>query len=332
MKFTKKLIMLSIFIFMLILTGCQSQNSKQVENTTKLNLVLDYVPNTNHTGIYVAQKKGYYKKAGISLKIIEPGQNNTSTDLVAANKAQFGVSVQEDVTYAKTAKKKLPVKAIATILQHNTSGFASLKKENIKTPKDFENKTYAGWQAPSESAVLEGVMDRYNGDFNKLKIVGSPGGGFADLGKKVDFEWFFEGWDNVKAQQAGVKLNYMPVSKLDKRLDYYTPLIIGNENYLKNHPKVAKKFLAATKKGYQFAIKHPEESAKILHTYAPENSLKLLSASQKFLSKNYTDNPQKWGEMKESTWNNYTDFMYQYKLIDAKVPAEKMFTNKYLGD
>lgn len=331
MKIQKKLAGLIILLMVFILAGCQNKNEKPSEKVTKLNLVLDYVPNTNHTGIYVAQKKGYYKKAGIDLKIIEPGQNNTSTDLVAANKAQFGVSIQEDVTYAKTAKKQLPVKAIATIIQHNTSGFASLKSANIKTPKDFENKTYAGWQSPSESAVLKGVMERYNGDFNKLKMVGSPGGGVADLGKKIDFEWFFEGWDNVKAQQAGVKLNYMPVAKLDKRLDYYTPLIIGNENYLKAHPKIAKNFLAATKKGYQYAIKHPDSSAKILHSYAPENSMKLLLASQKYLSKNYTDDPQNWGEMKEKTWNNYTDFMYQYKLITKKVPADKMFTNKYLG-
>jgi ABC-type nitrate/sulfonate/bicarbonate transport system substrate-binding protein len=137
---------------MMGLTGCDnkkndaSKTEPASENhvLTKVTLVLDYLPNTNHTGFYVALNKGYYKEAGLDLKIIEPA-DNTVTTLIATGQGNYGLSYQEDVTYALTSDDPLPIKAIATIIQHNTSGFASYKGKNITRPKDFEGKIYAGW-------------------------------------------------------------------------------------------------------------------------------------------------------------------------------------------
>jgi len=146
----KKIGLLALSALMVTsLAGCGSAKDNAKKELKEVTLVLDYVPNTNHTGFYVAQEKGYFKEEGLKVNIIEPGDDSTSAVLVAANKGEFGVSYQEDVTYARTAEEVLPIKAIATIIQHNTSGFVSLKKENIKSPKDFEGKVYAGWQAPS---------------------------------------------------------------------------------------------------------------------------------------------------------------------------------------
>ena len=69
-----------------------------------MTLILDYVPNTNHTGIYVAQDLGYFEDEGITLNIVEPGNDQTSATLVGAGRGEFGVSYQEDVTYARTAE------------------------------------------------------------------------------------------------------------------------------------------------------------------------------------------------------------------------------------
>ena len=74
----------------------------------EVTLILDYVPNTNHTGIYVAQEKGYFEEEGITLNIVEPGNDQTSATLVGAGRGEFGVSYQEDVTYARTAEDPLP--------------------------------------------------------------------------------------------------------------------------------------------------------------------------------------------------------------------------------
>lgn len=321
-------------LFMISIAACgQKEDSEKTDKgLKKITVVLDYVPNTNHTGMYVALKKGYYEEAGLDVTFIEPGNENTSATLVATGKGQFGVSYQEDVTYALTSEEKLPIKAIATIMEHNTSGFVSTKDAFIQTPKDFEGKVYSGWQSPSEEAVIKAVMKNAAADFSKLTLVGDAGGGFASLGKDADIKWFFEGWDNVKAEMAGVKLNYLPLRELDSRLDYYTPVIIANQDILDNDPETAKAFLKATKKGYQEAIAEPAASAEILHEYASDYEIDFLKKSQEFVSENYTDDPAKWGEMKDSTWNNYTDFLYENELIKKKIPADELYTNQFLSE
>lgn len=327
----KKISMFVLSAFMMItLSGCQGNKETAQGGEKEVTLILDFVPNTNHTGIYVAQEKGYFKDAGVKVNIIEPGENETSATLVAANKGQFGVSYQEDVTYARTAEEPLPIRAIATVIQHNTSGFVSLKSANINSPKDFEGKVYAGWQAPSEEAVIKAVMNKAGADFSKLTMVGADGSGFASLGKSVDLQWEFEGWAVIKGRMEGYDLNYVPLKDLDERLDYYTPVIITNEDMIKNDPETVKKFMSALKKGYEYAIEQPEEAAEILSKYAPDYDLEFLKESQKYLSEAYRGDAENWGEMKDEVWDNYTNFMVENGLINHAITAKEQYTNEFL--
>lgn len=325
----KKLLYMILSAFMVVsMAGC-SQNT-ETNGLKKVTVILDYLPNTNHTGLYVAKERGYFEQEGLDVEIIEPGDDQTSATLIAAKKGDFGVSYQEDVTYALTAEDPLPIRAIATIVQHNTSGFVSLKEENIKSPKDFEGKVYAGWQAPSEEAVINAVMNADDADFSKLTMVGADGSGFAALGNKVDLQWEFEGWAVTKGRMEGYDLDFMPLTSLDERLDYYTPLLITNEDMIKNDKETVQKFVNATKKGYEFAIDNPEKSAEILSTYCPDYELDFLIESQKFLSKEYSKDSDTWGLMKDEVWNNYTQFMYENGLIKENITADKQYTNEFI--
>lgn len=242
----------------------QEPSNDQLEDIT---VILDYVANTNHTGMYVALDQGYYQEEGLNVKIVEPTEGATAT-LIAVGKGDFGISYQEDVTIALTADDPLPIKAIATIIQHNTSGFATYADKNIQSPKDFEGKIYAGWGGPGEEAVLKAVMAQDGGDFSKLTMVISDGSGFEALKDKADIMWFFEAWDNVKCKLNDFPINYTLVRELDSRLDYYTPVIIASNDTLENRPDTVRKFLAATTKGYEYVISNPKESAEILQKYA----------------------------------------------------------------
>jgi len=290
------------------------------------------VPNTNHTGLYVAKAKGFFEEEGLDVNIIQPSEGGAAA-LIAAKKAQFGISYQEEVTYAKTAEKPLPIKAIAAIIQHNTSGFASPKDKNIATPKDFESKVYGGWGSPSEEAILNALMQNSGADFKKLKMVDAGSDDFFTVTKKnIDFEWIFYGWTGIEAELKGFPINYIELRKLDNRMDYYTPLIIANEEVLKDNPELAKKFLKATTKGYEYSIENPEESANILVKAVPEIDAKLAVASQKYLAKEYKADAKRWGEMKEEVWNNYTQFLFEKKLIPKNMDAKEAFTNEYLPE
>lgn len=315
----------------MMLSGCgSSKKSEGEEGLEKVKVILDWTPNTNHTGIYVAKEKGYFKELGLDVEIIQPSEGS-SLQLVAAGKGDFAITYQEDLTYARTSDSPMPVKAIATIIQHNTSGFASPKEKNIETVKDFEGKVYGGFGGPSEKAILQAVMEKAGADFSKLTTVDVGTEDFFIATKNnLDFEWTFEGWTNISAKLRNFDINYIPLRELDERLDYYTPIIASSESTLNEKSDMVKKFMEATSKGYEFAINNPEESAEILVKEVPEIDKDLAVESQKFLAKEYKSDANRWGEMKDSIWDNYTQFMLEYKLINKDMKASEAYTNEFL--
>lgn len=325
-----------VAVTMLVMTGCSKELKDTAESTSSsqsledTNVILDWTPNTNHTGLYVALEKGYYKSEGLDVKIIQPSDGTTAT-LVATGKGDFGVSYQEDVTYALTGDEALPIKAIATIIQHNTSGFAMPASKNIKSVKNFEGKVYGGWGSPSEEAILKAVMEDSGADFKKLKIVNIGNDDFfAATKKNIDFAWIFEGWTGIMAKQQGIQLNYIAAKDLNPELDYYTPLLITSNKIIKQDPEKVRKFLKATDQGYRYAIENPEESAKILIKYAPEINEKLAIDSLKFLAGQFVADASQWGIMKGEIWQGYAKFLKDKELIAKDLNTEDAFTNEFL--
>lgn len=150
-----------VFVLLLVLSACGSKEEKDASTVnsaaaetpvatvstklTDVKIVLDWTPNTNHTGLYVALDQGYYKAAGLNVEIIQPNESGADT-MVASGKVPFGISGQDSITQART--QSIPIVSIAAIIQHNTSGFAAPVSKNIKTPKDYEGKTYGGFGSP----------------------------------------------------------------------------------------------------------------------------------------------------------------------------------------
>lgn len=327
MKNLMKVLLVGCLLF--VITGCS--NNKTDNGLKEVTMILDYVPNTNHTGLYVAKEKGYFEAEGLKVNIIEPGNNQTSATLVAAKKGEFGVSYQEDVTYALTSEEPLPIKAVAAVIQHNTSGFVTAKNKNITSPAQFNNKVFSVWPSPSADAVMKAVMNAAGADYSTLTTVNDEDGSFKSLENKVDIKWYYQGWDCIKAKMAGFELNYMPLSDFDQRLNYYTPVIIANNDVLENDPETVRKFMKAVKKGYEYAIEKPAKSAEILHKYAPDYELEFLKESQEFLSTQYSKDSDTWGLMKDDVWDNYTEFMVEYGLIKKSIPASQQYTNEFIN-
>lgn len=315
----------------MLLSGCGKKSEENNDNgLEKVTVILDWTPNTNHTGLYVAKEKGYYEDLGLDVEIIQPSEGS-SLQLIAAGKGDFGISYQEDLTFARTSDSPLPVKAIATIIQHNTSGFASPKEKNIETVNDFEGKVYGGYGGPSESSILKAVMEKNGADFSKLTTVDVGTEDFFIATKNnIDFEWTFEGWTNIQAKLRGFDINYIPLIELDERLDYYTPIIAASENVLENKSDMVTKFMEATTKGYEYAINNPEDAANILVTEVPEIDKDLAIESQKYLADKYKDDANRWGEMKDSVWNNYTSFLLENGVIEKDMKASEAYTNEFL--
>ncbi len=299
--------------------------------TRKITFVLDWTPNTNHTGLYVAQEKGYFRQEGLEVEIVQPPEGGAEV-LVASQKAQFGVSFQDTLAPALVGEGALPIQAVAAVLQHNTSGIVSRKGEGIHTPKGLEGKKYATWESPIELATLKNVVEGDGGDFDKVELVFSTVTDEVSAlkTKSVDAIWIYYGWAGVKTQVEALETDYFAFADLNPVFDYYTPVIIAGNQFLEEEPDTAKAFLAALSKGYEDAARNPEEAADILCRAVPELDYELVLASQKYLSGQYVADAPKWGYMDEKRWNGFYSWLNENGLSEPELPKNVGFTNEYL--
>ena len=271
----------------LSLAACGSGETSQEENEKeKITFVLDWTPNTNHTGLYVAQEKGYFEDEGLEVEIVQPPEDGADA-LVASGKAQFGISFQDTMAPGVVGEDALPTTAVAAVVQHNTSGIISRKGEGMDTPKGLEGKKYATWDAPIEKAMMENVVEADGGDFSKVELIPSTVTDEVSAleSKSVDAIWIFYAWAGVATEVAGLETDYFAFKDINPAFDYYTPVIIGNNEFLEKEPETAKKFLSAVKKGYEDAIEDPDGAAEILCEAAPELDQELVKASQEYLNR-----------------------------------------------
>ncbi|RKP55388.1 ABC transporter substrate-binding protein [Cohnella endophytica] len=294
----------------------------------EVTLVLDWTPNTNHTGLYVARDMGLWEKHGLKVNLIQPPEAGASA-LVANNTAEFGVGAQESMILAR--EQGLPLVSIAPIIQHNTSGFASPVDRNIKEPKDFEGKSYGGWGSPAEQAVIESMMNVQKANVSKVNFVSAGTADFFTAVKKgIDFEWIFYGWTGIEAELRKEPVNMVYLTDYSKQLDYYTPLLLTNEKMIKDKPDIVRAFLAGASEGYNYAIEHPDEAAEVLIKAEPEINADLVKASQKWLSPKYKDDAPRWGEQKREVWSGYGDWLKQNGLMKKDLNYDDMFTTEFL--
>ncbi|MFE8700529.1 ABC transporter substrate-binding protein [Cytobacillus sp. FJAT-54145] len=327
---------LAILSTAFLLAGCganeenESANDPKKEELEKVTVVLDWTPNTNHTGLYVAADKGYFEEEGLDVEIIMPGEAGAD-QLVASGQSEFGIGYQESVTQARV--QGVPLVSIAAIIQHNTSGFASPVEKNIKEPKDFEGKTYGGWGSPVEESVIASLMQQQDSDVSKVSFVNMGDSDFFTAVKRdIDFAWIYYGWTGVEAELRGEEINMVYLTDYSEKLDYYTPVLTTNEKMISDNPETVKAFVAAVSKGYQFTIDNPAEAAEILLAAAPDLDADLVKASQEWLSPKYQDDANRWGVQKQEVWENYASWMYENGLLEKELEAEKAFTNEFLPE
>ncbi len=325
--YRKKIIIIStlflIGAFMTMLAGCSNEDAHELDKVTVL---LDWTPNTNYSGMYAALEEGFYADEGLDVELFQAA---AVVQPVAEGTAQFGVSYQEQVTFARV--EDIPVVSIAAIIQHNTSGFASLKDRGISTPADFEGKRYGGWGTPVEEATIQALMEIYNADYEMVEfIITGEVDSLIVMELEADFAWIYYGWTGVEAELKGMDLNFIELRKIDNALNYYTPVLIAGEKLINEDPELIKRFLRATAKGYNLAIENPSAAAEALLINAPELDRELVMTSQDWLKDKYRADASVWGLQEINRWHNYTDWLYDYNLIEEKIDVENAFTNDFL--
>ncbi|MDI6102528.1 ABC transporter substrate-binding protein [Actinoplanes sp. NEAU-A12] len=308
--------------------GDEDKSGTMEPGVRKVQIALDWTPNTNHTGLYVAKEKGFFAAHGLEVEIVQPGDADPSA-LVAADKIPFAISAQEALTQARA--EGAPLVSIAAVIQHNTSGFASPKDRNLTRPAQYAGKTYGGWGGPIEAPLLKTIVAADGGDAATVKTVNVGDSDFFAATKKgIDFQWIFYGWTGIEAELRGEPVNIQYVKEYDPALDFYTPILITNEKRVTGDADLVKQFTAAVSEGYTYAAKNAGESAGILLKAAPDLNAELVKKSQEWLSPKYQDDAPRWGEQKAEIWTGFSDWLYQQKVISTKVDGAKAYTNDFL--
>jgi ABC-type nitrate/sulfonate/bicarbonate transport system substrate-binding protein len=323
----------------LVLAGCGSSSSESASTEaattsgekTSLTFCLDYTPNTNHTGVYVAKSLGYFDEEGLDVEIVQPA-DGTAEGAIGTGQAQFGISYQDYIASAYDAGNT-GLTAVAAVIQHNTSGIMSRAEDNITRAKEMEGHVYTTWDLDVEQATIKQIMETDGGDYSKLTMVPyTTDDDVAGLKTNMyDCVWVYEGWAVQNANIQDYAVNYFSFKDMDSVFDFYTPVIAANIEWAEANPETAKAFMRAVKKGYEYAVTNPEESAQILCEEVPELSSDLVTASAQFLAGEYTSDAESWGVIDADRWSAYYQWLNDNSLLENQIDVNAGYDTSYLA-
>jgi len=302
-------------------------------------LALDWTPNTNHTGFYVAKSKGWYADRGISLDVL-PYTGATPESIVASGQADCGISFHDSLTFAVAAGARIT--SVMAILQHAAQEIAVLADGPIARPRDLDGRLYAGFGYPNEVPTLQAIIrnDGGSGDFRVATLNSTAYE--ALYGGQADFVITFTAWEGIEARERGIDLRYFKFTDYGFP-DFYQVVLACNDDWLARQPDAARRFVAATVQGFEFAQADPDAAARILVDENPgvlEANETLPLESARFLAKGgyYVDADGRVGRQTAEQWAGYSDRLFEMGLLtdpDGKPLAERpdvgaLFTNDYL--
>lgn len=326
-----------LLLFCLILcsnSGCSKikEEKRPNEDLTEITMVLDGTPNTAHSGLYVAMKKGYFEKEGLDVTVVEPPEDGAAS-MVAAGEAEFGIGYQNELAENFSSDAQLPVAAVATLLQHNQIGFISLMRHDINTPANIPDHMVAVSDDVIEQTIIRTLIEQGGGDFSLVKMEETYIDDVAKTlrsGPQVVLGNY--GWDGIACERQGMEIHYMAWRDLNEIFDYYGPLLLANTEFLTEQPDMAKGFVNAVRQGYQDAVMNPGEAADLLLEQVPDLDEGLVDSSQRYMSQQYTADSMAFGVIDEERWNRFYNWINEMGFYQTPIPEGIGFTNEYLEE
>ena len=339
MGITKKIaVFLTALASTMMLAACGGAGEE--DGMTKVRFALDWTPNTNHTGLYVAMEKGYFKEAGLDVEVV-PYNDSNPVLLVDSGNAEFAADTQDRMTMAKAAGAD--VRSVLAIEQNWTTEVSVLaERDDIKRPADLDGKVFGGFGSPADHAILKAIIrgDGGKGEFEEVTLGTSAYE--ALYSRDVDFTVPYVAWEGIEAADRGVELKNFTYTDYGLP-DSYQMVVVGGNKWMEENPEDAKKFVQAIQRGFQDAVDNPDEAAEILQKQNPDvlTDLEFLKKSQRMLSEKYMlDESGKFGTQTQEQWSELGQFLFDNKLlVDAsnnpltEAPDwSTYFTNEYIAD
>ncbi|KAF7197960.1 putative thiamine biosynthesis protein [Pseudocercospora fuligena] len=299
---------------------------------TKIRIALDWTPNTIHSGLYLAKEKGLYQKHGLDVELLPPDAEYSKTPAkrVEAGEVDLAICPSEScIAYNESGKMKL--QAIYAILQKDASAIVGTK---LNSMRELGNgKKYGSYNAKYEDAIVKKMVQKDGGDSKKVQVESNHGKlSLFDAVKdgRVDATWIFVPWEGVEAQMEHVDTKHFLLE--DYGIPYgYSPVIARNAAKSPADETLSS-FVAATREGYELAMRHPHDAADILHHITtPQRSKDFLHKSQASINHYYTDLGQKPGFMDSTKWTAWLKWLEDHDLLTGpeELREQDVFTNEF---
>ncbi|HXG36436.1 MAG TPA: ABC transporter substrate-binding protein [Dehalococcoidia bacterium] len=323
---------LVILIAGLVAAGCGDNGGE----SARVRVQLDWVPNTNHIGVYVALAQGWYREAGLEVEVLP--YSDANADVVVANgNADVGFSFPPNVIFSRAAG--LDLVSIAAVLQRNVTELAVLASSSISRPRDLDGKTYAGFGLPYEEPQIKTVIkaDGGKGDFRAVTL--TTAAYEALYNGRADFTEIFTTWEGIQAQLRGIPLRTFRYDQYGVP-DFHGVVLVARRQSLQTQGEQLRKFLEITRRGYEFAASQPQQAAQVLLDYLPKETFpepEMVRRSADMLAKIFLAPDGRWGSQSAEKWSAYTNWIVGSGIVkDGRgnpvrgMDTADLFTNQLL--
>ncbi|WP_116125136.1 ABC transporter substrate-binding protein [Lewinella sp. IMCC34183] len=300
---------------------------------TPLTLALDWTPNINHIGFYVAMAQGYYRDHDLEVTLADPaadGYATTPAKRVELGRADLALCPMESVISYRTKAEPFPLLAIAALLQEDLSAIAVRADSDIRSPRDLAGRSYASYRARYEDAIVQEMIRADGGDGDLQPAYPEKLGIWETLVNGThDATWIFQNWEGVAAEGQGVELRTFALR--DSAIPYgYSPVIAAGQPAVERDRDTYVAFLEATKRGYLFTEENPGEALSLLEPAIPaaDRNINLKQALNR--TRPYLGDPDTWGRMDADRVNAFLDWITARGLEPRRLRADEVYTNALL--
>jgi putative hydroxymethylpyrimidine transport system substrate-binding protein len=295
------------------------------QGPAKVTLALDWYPNANHAGLYVAKDRGYFADAGLDVEIFTPADPTTVLQTVGAGRDTFGISYQNDVLQARS--QDVPVVSVAALVQHPLNCLMVLADSDIQTPKELVGKTVAIAGLPSDEAYLDTMLRADGASIADVEVVNvgydlMPAvlSGRADA--VIGVYWTHE---TILAEQEGTPVRYLRVEDWGVP-DYYELVLVTGEDILSGQEETIRALLGAIQRGYVDAMADLDGALDLLLKESPDLERDVERKGLDLLAPVWTDDGKvAFGTQTSERWASYVTWAKEQGILPEGVDEQAAF-------